>query len=58
MNVFIEITEFSTGKVVRTMPVDGATSRNDSIVERAERGLLRQIDTERFGFKAVERAAA
>ena len=53
IEVVVEVVEWSTGRVVRSFPVRGAATPEDRSVDRAIRGLLINMDTERFGARAV-----
>ena len=54
--VIVEVVEWATGRVVRSFPVPGATTLEDRSVDRVIRGLLINMNAERFGARAVSRA--
>ncbi len=52
MKKFVQIVEFATGKCVHQIDVTG---NSDSHVERIERGVLRNLNTQSFYVEVVER---
>jgi len=42
---WIDVIDYQTGGVVRSVEVTG---KSDGMIEKIERGLLRQMDTEKF----------
>jgi hypothetical protein len=50
----IQIIEIEYGEIVREIEVNGAKSVDDRSVERAEMGLLRNMDLNRFGTRVIE----
>lgn len=51
----LEVVEWATGEVVHTVNVAGKSERN---VERILRGMLTNMDRERFGVREVSTANA
>ncbi len=48
--IALEVTEWESGEVVETIDV---SSKTESSVERVMRGLLTQMDRDRFGVREV-----
>jgi hypothetical protein len=50
----VHVIEWKTGKIVNKIAVKGAARTSDRRVEQVERGLLINMDRDRYGTRAVE----